>query len=263
MSGSPLLLRGLTIGYRGRPLLRAIEAQASSSSLTVLLGPNGSGKSTLIRTIVGLQPALAGSAVLDGVSLADLDPRSRARAVSVVLTDRVEPGLLRAGEVVELGRRPHTGPTGRLGAADRRAVGEALAAVHATSLRETPLAHLSDGQRQRVMIARALAQQPRLLVLDEPSAFLDAPSRIELLAVLSRIARERQIPVLVSTHDVETALRTADHGWVIDADTVRTGSPEVLADSAIGPAFATAAVDFDPATRTFRLARPDEAGRHL
>ncbi|MEJ7651600.1 MAG: ABC transporter ATP-binding protein [Nakamurella sp.] len=263
MSGAGLVLQELVIGYRRVPLLPPISATAQPGRVTVLLGPNGSGKSTLLRTVAALQPALGGSATLDGAPLAAIPPRSRARSLAVVLTDRFDPGLLRGGEVVALGRRPYTGAAGILRADDRAAVERALSALHAESLADVPLAEMSDGQRQRILIARALAQDPALLVLDEPSAFLDAPGRIELLAVLRRIAEDRSIPVLVSTHDVEAALRAGQDGWVIDGRVLRTGTVDALRENVIGPAFATGVVEFDSELGIFRLRRPHSSQPHL
>ncbi|MDQ2845990.1 MAG: ABC transporter ATP-binding protein [Actinomycetota bacterium] len=251
--GPQLELTSLSVGYRKTAVLQPVSEVATTGRVTVLLGPNGSGKSTLLRTVAGLQPALAGSATLGGQDLLAMDPRARAQLLAVVLTDRFEPGLLRGGDVVALGRHPHLGFSGSMRPADRVAIAEAMAAVHAEDLVDRPLAEMSDGQRQRILVARALAQQPSLLLLDEPSAFLDAPSRIELLAVLRRIAEDRSIPVLVSTHDVEAAIRAGQDGWVIDKGAVRSGPVDVLARSVIGEAFDTPAVRFDAADSTFRL----------
>lgn len=253
MTGPSLRLTGLTVGYRKRPVLQPVTESAQPGRVTVLLGPNGSGKSTLLRTVAGLQPALAGEIRLGGDDLLAMDPRARARQLAVVLTDRFEVGLLRGADVVALGRHPHLGISGSMRPGDRAAVAAALGAVHAEDQAGRLLAEMSDGQRQRILIARALAQEPRLLLLDEPSAFLDAPSRIELLAVLRRIAAERQIPILVSTHDVEAAIRAGQDGWVIDQGRMRSGTVEALAQQVIGEAFDTPAVRFDSADSTFRL----------
>ncbi|WP_029137858.1 ABC transporter ATP-binding protein [Nakamurella lactea] len=251
--GQSLRLAGLSVGYRKRPVLQPVTESAEPGRVTVLLGPNGSGKSTLLRTVAGLQPPLAGQIHLGDDDLLAMDPRARARQLAVVLTDRFEVGLLRGGDVVALGRHPYLGMGGSLRPADRAAVAAALAAVHAEELADRLLAEMSDGQRQRILIARALAQEPRLLLLDEPSAFLDAPSRIELLAVLRRIAEQRGIPILVSTHDVEAAIRAGQDGWVIDQGRMRSGTVEMLARTVIGDAFDTPAVRFDAADSTFRL----------
>jgi iron complex transport system ATP-binding protein len=256
-----LVLEGLSIGYQGgwrRPdtiILSGLALRAAAGRVTVLLGPNGSGKSTLLRSIAGLQRSLAGAVTLAGDSLAGLDPRARAARLAVVLTERFDPGLLRGGDVVALGRFPHQRRSGTLRPVDQRAVADALAAVHAEDLVEVLLARMSDGQRQRVMIARALAQEPALLLLDEPSAFLDAPARIELLAVLRRIAAERGIPVVASTHDVEAAVRMGQDGWLIGPGSRCTsGTVAALAASgAIGASFDTSAVTFEPGSGMFRM----------
>jgi iron complex transport system ATP-binding protein len=248
-----LELAGLLVGYRKTPVMAPVSQRAQPGRVTVLLGLNGSGKSTLLRTIAGLQPALAGTVRLGEVELLTMDPRARARVLAVVLTDRFDVGLLRGGDVVALGRHPHLGAGASLKPADRAAMAAALVAVHAEDLAGCRLAEMSDGQRQRILIARALAQEPSLLLLDEPSAFLDAPSRIELLAVLRRIAEERLIPILVSTHDVEAAIRAGQDGWVIDRGVIRSGAMESLARKVIGESFDTPAVRFHPADATFRL----------
>ncbi len=264
MSGptGDLVLAGVSVGYAGtgwrRPpvvVLREVDLRAGAGRVTVLLGPNGSGKSTLLRSVAGLQRLLAGQVLLAGASINDLEPRERAARVAVVLTERFDPGLLRGGDVVRLGRYPHRSSAGNLTAVDRAVIAEAIAAVHADGLEDVALTRMSDGQRQRIMIARALAQEPALLLLDEPSAFLDAPARIELLALLRRIAAERGIAVVASTHDVEAAVRMGQDGWLIGPGATVTSAPveELAAGGAIGAAFDTAAVAFQPDSGMFRL----------
>lgn len=274
-----LRLFGLTVGYRGgaglrrrvRVVLGDLTLSAEPGVVTMLLGPNGSGKSTLLRSVACLQPALAGRVEVDGADLVRMGPRVRARLLSVVLTERFDPGLLTGGEVVALGRHPHLGASGSLSPGDRMAVAEALSVMHAEDLAGVRVAELSDGQRQRIMVARALAQQPRLMVLDEPSAFLDAPARIELLERLRVIAADLDIAVLMSTHDVETALRAGGFAWLIGPDprgdaagrssgrggvaSVVTSGPvgELAASGAINAAFDSAAVTFHPGPGIFRL----------
>ncbi|WP_292975109.1 ATP-binding cassette domain-containing protein [Mycobacterium sp.] len=219
---SVLELRDLTIGYRRRRratvVAAGLSAVAGRGELTVLLGPNGCGKSTLIRTMCGLQPALGGQVSLDGTDLAGVAADRLARRVAVVLTDPVDPGLLSARELAALGRIPYLGVTGRLSRDDHDIVEQALAAVGAGHLADRPAADLSDGERQRVLTARALAQQPDVLVLDEPTAFLDVPSRVGLIAMLRRLAREQGLTIVLSTHDLELALREADRAWLLGCD---------------------------------------------
>jgi iron complex transport system ATP-binding protein len=245
------------VGYRRRrtstTVLAGLDLRAEPGELTALLGPNGAGKSTLLRTVAGLQPPLAGSVRLAGADLAAMSPAARARAVAVVLTERVSPGLLTAHELTALGRYPHTGARGVLRAADEAAVATALASVGAGHLATRPVAELSDGERQRVLIARALAQQPQLLLLDEPTAFLDAPSRVGVTGLLRRLAREHGIVVVASTHDVEIALRVADQVWLLDrARRVRSGRPgELVENGTVGLAFDNDELRFDAVAGTF------------
>ncbi|MFC4949925.1 ABC transporter ATP-binding protein [Pseudonocardia sp. GCM10023141] len=258
MSG--LALVDLAVGYRQsrrseRAVLDGLVARARRGELTALVGPNGSGKSTLLRTLAGLQPALAGAVRLDGADLLAMPPPERALRLAVVLTERVDAGLLTARELVAIGRHPHTGPSGALRRADLDAVDAALLAVDAEHLAARRVAELSDGERQRVLTARALAQQPSVLLLDEPSAFLDVSSRVALLGLLRTLAREQDLCVVVSTHDLELVLRLADHVWLVDrTGGLRTGPPEQLVtDGAIAAVFDTDGLAFDPASGTFAL----------
>jgi iron complex transport system ATP-binding protein len=204
-------------------------------------------------------PALAGHVDLLGDDLAALDQAERARRRAVVLTERPAVGSLHARRVVELGRYPRIPWFGRLAARDHTVVDRALEATGAGHLAERDFSRLSDGERQKVMIARALAQEPQVLILDEPTSFLDAAARVEVLALLGRLARENGLAVLLSSHDLELALRAADTVWLLMPDgRVRTGAPEdlVLAGE-VAAAFASGEVAFNPEGRSFRLVRKD------
>src|SRR5690606_35778635 len=185
LMATELRLRGVAVGYR-RPLTRLpgrlggpavvaddIDVAARSGGVTALLGPNGAGKSTLLRSILGLQPLLAGSATLDDEPIGRMPPRLRARRISVVLTDRVDAGLLTAREVAQLGRYPHSRLTGWLTGRERTVVDSVLHRLGAHTWAHRRFAELSDGQRQRILLARALVTEPELLILDEPTSFLD------------------------------------------------------------------------------------------
>jgi len=256
-----LRFTGLAVGYRRTSVHTGLTGRARRGELTVLVGPNGAGKSTLLRTLACLQPPIAGTVRLDGTDLAGIAPMERARRLAVVLTDRVDVGLLSGRELVAIGRHPHTGPSGRLGPRDLAVVDDAIAAVGAGHLVGRRVAELSDGERQRVLTARALAQEPGLLLLDEPSAFLDVAARVALLGMLRDLARERHMGVVVSTHDLELALRLADHVWLLDRTGLRCGSPEELVvNGAVAAVFDTPALAFDPVSGTFTLA-DGSAGR--
>lgn len=233
MSVAAVELRDLAIGYRSRrrttTVANNLRGLARRGELTVLLGPNGTGKSTLLRTLCGLHPALGGQVLLDGTDLGRLSPGELAQRVAVVLTERVDPGLLSVRELVGLGRIPYLGRSARLTAADHTVVDWALDAVQARHLATRPAAHLSDGERQRVLTARALAQQTGLLVLDEPTAFLDVSSRVGLMEMLRDLARGHDLAIVLSTHELELALRVADRVWLLDADgTLGDASPQEL-----------------------------------
>lgn len=258
--GAVLQLERLTVGYRQRGRARVVLAEVTASvaagELVCLVGPNGAGKSTLLRTVVRLQPALSGAVSLSGHPIGDMSRRQFARKVAVVLTERVEPGRLRARDLVALGRHPHTAWTGRLDESDHAAVDSAMARGGVAALAEQELAELSDGQRQRVMVARALAQQPEVLILDEPTAFLDPPGRLSLLGLLADTAHAEQVAVLVSTHDLELSARVADTIWVASMDGhVESGGPEdlVLSGQLTAP-FLDEATVFDADTLRFTTA---------
>lgn len=253
----------LGIGYAPRrgPRLEValhLDAHLVAGELVCLLGPNGAGKSTLMRTLAGLQKPLAGAVLLKGHNLHGLPERARARRLGLVLTERVEVGNLSAYALVALGRYPHTGWAGRLSPADEAVVRWAMDAVGARHLAGRSVGELSDGERQKVMIARALAQEPAVLLLDEPTAFLDLPRRVEVLQVLRRLASDRDRAVLLSTHDLDLALRCADRLWLLPPNgPLQIGAPEDLVLSgAFQRTFAD--VEFDPALGSFHLARESE-----
>jgi iron complex transport system ATP-binding protein len=253
-----LQTRDLAVGYRIRRQRRAVLERVSVSialgELVCLLGPNGIGKSTLMRTLARMQPPLWGSIELGGSALESLSGAELAQRLGVVLTERVAVESLRVQQVVELGRYPHSSWLGGLNARDREVVSWALDAVGASHLVDRDFGRISDGERQRVMVARALAQEPVLLMLDEPTAFLDVPSRVELMGLLRRLTREGSLAVVVSTHDLELALRTADVIWLLmPGGEVVAGAPEdVIASGAIAQAFEGRQIRFHAEERSFR-----------
>lgn len=241
-----LTTHDLTIGYTpprrpSRTVLSGLNVRAARGEFVCLLGSNGAGKSTLLRTLAGLQKPLAGAVRLDGRDLYALTAPQRAREVAVVLTDRVNPGLLTGWALVALGRTPHTGFLGTLTAADERAVIDAVERVGAEQLASRPFVELSDGERQRLLIARALAQDAPLIVLDEPTAFLDAPRRIDILTLLRDLAHDADRAIIVSTHEVHLALELADVLWLMDGQgRFDAGTPHALIGSgAFNAAFPT------------------------
>ena len=265
MNGIPgVVLSDVTIGYtrkrtfapdRRSIVASGLDAVARRGELTALVGPNGAGKSTLLRTLCGLQPTLHGKILIDGANVASIRPAELATRIAVVLTQRADPGLLTARELVALGRTPHLPASARLSPADREIVERALDAVGATALADRQFNELSDGQRQRCLTARALAQSSSLLILDEPTSFLDVPSRIELVDVLRQLAREKNIAVVMSTHELELALRVSDNIWLLAIDgTLTSGTPRAMARSGhVGTAFNRGRMRFNPHTMVFDI----------
>ena len=212
----------LCIGYRtGKQEKKVHEHlcfELFSGELTCLLGANGAGKSTLLRTLSASQPSLGGELLMQGKPLAHYTEKERSRNIGVVLTDKTFAGGLTVRELVALGRQPHTGFFGRLHKEDRRIIDEALENVGIMHKARNYVAELSDGERQKVMIAKALVQECPLILLDEPTAFLDVVSRIEIMHLLHRLATEQQKAILLSTHDIEQAIVLADKLWLLSRE---------------------------------------------
>ncbi len=258
----PLETRGLTVGYDAkgqvsRSVATGLDLRINAGEFICLLGPNGVGKSTLIRTLAGMQKPLAGSIRISDTPVSEMSPKDKARSVSVVLTDSLPQGMFDAYSVVALGRHPHTSWTGSLGAKDKARISWALEAVGAQALASRQVSELSDGERQKVMIARALAQETSLILLDEPTAFLDLPRRVELMRTLRDLARREGLSILLSTHDLDLALRSADKLWLLgEGGVLKTGMPEELAlNGHIAKTFTSSEVDWDSEQGAFRMHR--------
>jgi iron complex transport system ATP-binding protein len=251
--------RNLAIGWGGRVervLASGIDLDMAEGELAILVGPNGSGKSTLLRTLVGLQAALRGSLALCGKDVARLSVEERARRAACVFTDRYDSGYFTVLDIVAFGRYPYTDARNRLEPEDLAAVRGAIAAVGLEALEGRGFDELSDGERQKTLIARAIAQDCPLLVLDEPTAFLDAPARVEVFHIVRDLARASGKAVILSTHDIDHALRYADRLWLMDrGHRFKSGAPEDLVVSGcIGRAFDGEGFRFDISSGSFKSA---------
>lgn len=211
----------LTVGYRGHRVVEDISLSLPCGRLVCLLGPNGAGKSTLLRTLCGFQPPIAGTVTISGSDITTMSAAEVARLVSVVLTDRPLTPSLTAAEMVGMGRAPYTGFWGRLSDDDRRLISEAMQTVGIASLATRRMGRLSDGERQKVMIAKALAQHTPVIVLDEPTAFLDYPSKVAVMKTLARLAHDEGKTILMSTHDLELAAQLGDELMEIENKHIR------------------------------------------
>ena len=224
-----LELDNLSVGYGRRVLLKDLCASILPGQILTLIGPNGAGKSTVLKTVSHHLARMGGVVRVGGEDIERMDGHELAKRLSVVLTERVRPELMTCYDVAASGRYPYTGRFGMLTAQDRDVIAQSLALVHAETLADKPFARVSDGQRQRVMIARALCQQPRVLVLDEPTSFLDIRYKIELSAILLRLAREQGVTIVMSLHEIDLAARVSDLVMGIGAHGVEVfGAPEAV-----------------------------------
>ncbi|MFT2011103.1 ABC transporter ATP-binding protein [Pontibacter sp. 13R65] len=260
----------LTIGYkkgakREMKVAGPLQLTVYPGQLICLLGPNGAGKSTLIRTLAGLQPMLHGTVEITGESIHQLKPAEMARKLSMVLTEKVRTGNLNVYSLVALGRYPYTGWLGTLSTADKKVIHWAIEATKTAPFLHRKTDQLSDGENQKVMLARTLAQDTPLIILDEPTAHLDLPNRIELMRLLHQLARQTKKAILLSTHELDLALQAGDQVWLLDAEgKMKQGVPEDLVlDGSFEAAFDKAGFQFDKATGTFNMHEPKDRHIHM
>ena len=264
MDKETIILKNLSIGYRVKTgthrVAEGINAAIQQGELTCLLGANGVGKSTLLRTLSAFQPALDGEIMVCNsltthfLPLTSFSDKELSRTIGVVLTEKPDIRNMSVRELVALGRSPYTGFWGTLHNEDWKIVDEAIDAVRIGVLRERMVNTLSDGERQKVMIAKALAQQTPIIFLDEPTAFLDFPSKVEMMQLLRRLAREAQKTIFLSTHDFELALQVADKLWLMETGGVSIGAPKELAQSgALARYVERPGITFDAQTLTVRV----------
>ena len=263
-SNHPILrCRDLTVGYKDKAVLRGLNLDFEAGQFVSLLGPNGAGKTTLLRTLSRHLKPLCGRIDIDGRPLSAMSTMDLAKVMAVVLTDKVSPPLFTVYEFVGLGRYPHTDFLGRLGAADHEAVRHALCAVHADDLAERTFSDLSDGERQKALVARALAQQPRLLLLDEPTLHLDLKHRVEVMGILRNLCRTEGITVVASLHDVDVAAKVSDRVALIKSGAVvDSGLPEtVLQNRTVAGLYDFDGADFDHHLGSIELRGNGDRGR--
>lgn len=250
----------LSIGYKSRNGIPKVVSDSLNLELlpgemVCLLGPNGAGKSTLMRTLAGLQPAISGNIIVNDTPLYTLSPADLARNLSLVLTDRIEANNLTVRDVVGLGRIPYTDWLGKLTKLDHDKIEWALAATETAEFQNHKINSLSDGERQKVMLARALAQDTAIIFLDEPTAHLDFPSRVEMMRFLHHLARKENKTILLSTHELDLALQAADRLWLMKKNgSLITGSPEDLVlNGSFEATFSKSGFYFDKSSGSFTM----------
>ena len=219
----------LAVGYGGKPLIENICLHVRRGEIMTLIGPNGAGKSTILKTLARQLTPMAGAVYLDKQALGQMAEKELAQRLAIVTTERIDPELMTCRDIVSTGRYPYTGRLGLLRAEDRTIVENALAQVHAGELAELPFAQVSDGQRQRVLLARALCQQPDVILLDEPTSFLDIHHKLELLDILKTLVRQQGLAVVMSLHELDLAQRVSDIVVCVEkSGALRMGPPEQI-----------------------------------
>lgn len=219
----------LSVGYDGKPLIRDVCLQVQRGKIVTLIGPNGSGKSTILKTIVGQLSKVSGTVLLEGAPMERCGQKEIAKRMAILMTERIHPELMTCYDVVSTGRYPYTGALGLLGKEDKRIVGESLELVHGRDMADRPFDAISDGQRQRILLARALCQTPEIIVLDEPTSYLDIRYKLELLTILKTMVREKNLAVLMSLHELDLAQRVSDTVVCVSGDRIdRMGPPQEI-----------------------------------
>ena len=253
----------LAAGYGKRPVAEGLSFHAGRGEIVTLIGPNGAGKSTVLKTISGGLAPLGGELVLDGVPMERIPRKERARKLAVVFTEKLQGELMTCRDVAAAGRYPYTGRLGLLSEEDQRAVDQALELVHGTDLGDRPFDRISDGQRQRIMLARALCQEPEMILLDEPTSHLDVKYKLEFLSLLREMARKKELSVLMSLHELDLAERISDRVVCIkDGRMDRCGTPEqVFTPGYVEELFGMTAGRFDAAGGAVEFSVPGGAGR--
>ena len=253
----------LAIGYGKTPLLQNIGIGVQRGQILALIGPNGAGKSTLLKTLAGQLAAQSGAVLLDGKTLTTYTPNARARKLALMLPHTARTELTTCFEMASAGRYPYTGRLGVLSAEDKRQVHAALALVGAEELAGRDFNRISDGQRQRVLLARAICQEPEVIILDEPTSFLDIRHKLELLAILRRMAKEKGITVIMSLHEIDLAQKISDKIICVKGDAIsHFGAPEtIFREDIIRELYEIDNGSFDPCFGSIELPRPEGTPR--
>ncbi len=256
---SSFTAKNLSVGYNGKTLIPDINIRLEAGTIMTLIGPNGAGKSTILKTITREIPPIKGQIFIGDQDINELSGKALARSMAVVLTERIHPELMNCAEVVAMGRYPYTNMFGRLTDKDKASVNDALNRVHANDLADKEFSTLSDGQKQRIMLARAICQEPKILILDEPTAYLDIRYKIELLDILREMARSEGTIIIMSLHEVDLAMKISDQIICLDGKKVTaSGTPEsVMNEQSIEQLYDIHSGSYNYLFGSIELPRPD------
>lgn len=254
---SSIKLNQLGIGYRDSVLVENIQLEAYPGEFICIIGPNGCGKSTLLKTVTGIIPAVAGAVHINGENIHTKSNLELAQLYSLVLTEKIQTGNLTVFDLVSMGRHPYTNWLGTLSGSDIEIIDQCIEQVHLEKLRDRKLYELSDGELQRAQIAKALAQDTQLIILDEPTAHLDLPNRVEIMNLLAKLTEEKYKTILLTTHELDLALQTADKIWLMTSiGNIITGAPEDLViNESFEQVFSGKQFSFNKLTGSFKIKR--------
>lgn len=255
--------KDLSVGYQGKVLIRDINLDIKKGEIVTLIGPNGAGKSTILKSVTRQLKLIGGEVYLDSDEIRKLSYKSMARKVAVMLTEQMKPELMTCHDVVATGRYPYTGRLGVLSGEDENKVDEALMAVHAQELGIRNFLEISDGQRQRILLARAICQEPEVMILDEPTSYLDIRHKLELLEILRKMAKEKEITVIMSLHEIDLAQKISDKIICVKGDAIsHFGAPEtIFREDIIRELYEIDNGSFDPCFGSIELPRPEGTPR--
>lgn len=258
-------MQDMSVGYNGKPLIHDINIGIDKGEIVTLIGPNGSGKSTILKSITRQLRMIGGRVYVQERSLAELSYKELSTQMAVVLTERMKPDLMTCHDIVATGRYPYTGRLGILSTEDEEKVDAAMEAVHASALGNRDFNAISDGQRQRVLLARAICQEPDIMILDEPTSFLDVRHKLELLSILSRMAKKEKITVIMSLHEIDLAQKISDKIICVKGETIsHYGVPEeVFREDIIRELYEIDNGFFDPCFGSIELPKPEGEARVL
>lgn len=253
----------LTVGYDGKPLIKNIRMQLNAGQILTLIGPNGSGKSTILKSITKYLKTIYGTVYIDNRSIDDMTSKDMSYKVAVVLTEKLRTELMTCEDVVATGRYPYTGRLGILSELDRERTKEAMQLVNTWDLRDRDFTQISDGQRQRVLLARAICQEPQIIVLDEPTSFLDIRYQLELLSILRSMCKARNIAVIMSMHELHLAQKISDVVMCVGGEFIRHyGAPkEIFKRELIHTLYDLSNGSFNPLFGSVEMGRPEGEAR--